>query len=542
MEDEPRPGNWTPLPPGAPLLRTCFLTSLPLIALALMAASSGCSARPRTPQYEIPHPETVITQDTVWAACDWDSASRAIEAECARIKVPADYLPDRSETFTLFVKRGKVAKPLRAQVWLVHGGPGASATQDMEQLSAGIYRDLPDVQYFAVDHRGVGGSERLTCPQITHVRAVAQESSWKGCADYLRKSVGSRLSLFSTTHSARDLGALIAKFQLPGVPVYVFGGSYGTYLVQRYLTLFPHQVHGVILEGIASSRFPFAGYDAGMNEVGQKVFDACARDAICMRQFERHPWLLARQVVSILDEGHCKELRWSSAQARFRLGSMLLYAPLRDLTPAVVHRLGRCSSADVRALAHLAAQLDNLVRGGVGQSDVLGVHVIASELIPRASGPDASGHFATSHTMSTGVEATISRLRDEWPIYAVEASVETSSYAGPVLALQGSLDPATPPSRARDLVQVLPSAKILWAQFPNGAHQLTGFTPTKGGEDCARSLMLNFIARPSGKLDERCMAEQEPVRWNGSRVLNRFLFGGPDAWGKTMNPISRQFN
>lgn len=213
---------------------------------ALTFAALMASARAdELPQHLQSFPLTDYTEPTQWVTCALDVNDPSDRrAECAFVNMPLDYETPDAGRFRVLVKRVKESEKPTAQVWMLHGGPGASATADLHRLSFGIPEERPDIAYYAVDHRGMGGSERLGCkepdPQPDDARL-----KWAACMDSLKSSVGvERLSQITTSNAARDLGTLIEKYRVPGVTVIVNGNSYGTTLAHRYMQMFPDQPDG----------------------------------------------------------------------------------------------------------------------------------------------------------------------------------------------------------------------------------------------------------------------------------------------------------
>jgi hypothetical protein len=63
----------------------------------------------------------------------------------------------------------------------------------MHRLSYGISAERPDIVYYAVDHRGIGGSEKLECPEQESKDSVKgatiSEEEWplhRPCAETAR--------------------------------------------------------------------------------------------------------------------------------------------------------------------------------------------------------------------------------------------------------------------------------------------------------------------------------------------------------------------
>ena len=494
------------------------------IAIVFLSTLPACAPPDEPP------PETPIEEPTRWAPCAWEPGGDDRAADCAFVTTPLDHTRPDGDRHRLFVKRRPAEGPTTAQVWLVAGGSGDAATSGMERLSGGLWRDRPGLAHYAVDHRGTGGSERLDCPGLTGspTNIGTAPADVEACGADLQARLGDRLTHITLTASARDLGRLIEAYREPGVPVFVYGASYGTIVVQRYLQLYPHQPDGVILEAISTGRF-LDGYDAGLESAGQRLMAVCGANPACGGRFGDDPWTVARRAVAGLDNGICAGLGASSEDARRLLGVMLFSPPLRDLVPAVVHRLDRCTPTDIAALQMLATRLSGLANDDT-RSDVLGAHVFLSESQPPpAAAPGLLAAFRRA-TMSTGLEAQMARIGN-WPRSAPGLPQEPPPYEGPMLMLQGGLDGPSPVERALPVRDAYRGPAQTWAFFPTGAHGVTGLTPTLDGSDCAREIRLQFLDAPRTPPDLGCIERILPFDWDGIPDVNHFLLGVTDAWG-----------
>ena len=488
---------------------------------------------PAVPQYLQERPVTRLDEPTRWAVCSWDPEKDDRLAECATVVVPADPDPARG-TFRLFVKRRRVIGRPQAQVWILHGGPGASATEGMKRLAYDIPELRPGIAYYTVDHRGVGGSEKLECPSGQSADSPKGSTvtleEWPACIAHLKETIGTRLDLFTTTHSARDVGALVEKYRVPGVPVFVYGASYGTYLARRYLQLFPEQPRGVILEGIAASRDHMTGYDAAMIRAADTLLETCARSPACGGRFDAPPVEAFRRNLRSLDGGHCPALGMTTADARAVLTGMTFSATTRVLVPALARRIERCAPEDVPIVQKaLAAWLGSFV--GKGSSSVLHNHVALSEMYTPAQTTDELQRQADAAALTTGLELGYSKLFPLYPRYARDAFVgKEPVYDGPLLMLHGALDTPSPLPRALPVRDRFRGRRQYWVEFPEGAHGMTSKTPIADGSDCGRSIYLQFIDRPDRRPDTGCIARILPIDWNSTPDDALRFLGTLDIW------------
>lgn len=469
-----------------------------------------------------------------WKPCKLLPTDATEVAECTTLDVPLDYAQPGGPTIALPVKRyaPRGASAAAAQVWLVDGGPGGAASVELGYLAGSLPKARPDVAYYAIDHRGTGGPDALDCA-AGDAGAPSTEAEWDACAAALRAKLGDRLQHYSTSNAARDLAAAVDAYRDPSTPVFVSGISYGTYHVLRYLEIVQHPPTGVILEGISVPGVGFDGYDVEMDAAAQKLFAVCAADATCRAKFDADPWSIASALVPSFDQGHCAALGLTSHSARELLGALVINAPTRSYLPAIVRRLARCEERDRAAITHLY----DLLFAGPGLPGSISMetffHVALSEMWPPEGFPDPAtvDEAVAKTTVATEVTSRLAKRQASWPTYARDALVgKLPSYSGPLLMLQGELDPATPIEHAARLRDVFTGPGQTWVQFATGSHAVMDQTPALDGTDCGRAIVLQFLADPTKPIDTSCTTRLAPVDFTGDAATNRALFGVTDAW------------
>lgn len=325
-------------------------------------------------------------------------------------------------------------------------------------------------------------------------------------------------------------------------PVFLYGGSYGTYLAQRFIQIHPDLPDGVILEGISAPGQGFVGYEAGMNAAGQDLFAVCSADLACRSHFDGDPWTVASDLVAAMDAGHCPTLGVDGLFTRQFLAALLFYNGIRDLVPALVFRMDRCSTEDVDAVVSIYNRMFGgggatlgMANDGLGDNDALFFHVALSEMWPDGapSLAETEANFL-SYTMSTGLEIRLAKMLDEqgWPTFPQDEHYGGfSDYDGPLLMLQGGLDPATNIEQSLAVGEHYDGPTQAWAEFPFGAHDIVGAAPLADGGDCARDLYLDFLEAPEAPLDLGCVDDALPPAFDGYPGWAAWLFGTDDAWG-----------
>ena len=496
-----------------------------------------------------------------WEPCALIPGQDESDAECAQAWMPLDYADLEGEELAVLVKRFQQADEPTGQLWLLHGGPGASALDDMAYLAYDLPEQRPDLAIYAIDHRGIGGSGRLGCPDQEHPDSDWGESvsdaEWADCIYAMTEEWGDGLDQINVTNSARDIGTLIEH--LAGEEqVFLWGGSYGTYLAQRYLQLFPDQPDGVVIDGISPPGQGFMEYDLGMEITGEKMMDACAAEPSCAAHFDGDPWTTAQDVVASFDHGHCADLGADAGTIRYLLGALLMYDRVRDVVPALIHRMDRCSVEDMQVIVNLwysyfgaMDPLGSAPRGlpslpcrppqpgqsgndGDGYSQQLFFQVATSDMWDHEGGPTEGEAVAAweTYTMATGLTGWVAEMVPRWPSVPDDEYTDGfSEYDGPLLMLQGGLDPATPVEFAQAVGDHYTAELQTWALFPHGAHGLIQGSILPDGSHCGEQLYLEFLDDPYSALDTGCIDDTLPVQFDGYPEYNHYFLGTVDAWG-----------
>lgn len=106
----------------------------------------------------------------------------------------------------------------------------------------GLSQTLSGTVVYTIEQRGVGRSSRLGCegPQAetpgSEDGVLISNSEFPRCASWLRSISDARyLRQYSTTQAARDLDAVLTYMKSVHGYAVVYGHSYGSYLVNRYV-------------------------------------------------------------------------------------------------------------------------------------------------------------------------------------------------------------------------------------------------------------------------------------------------------------------
>lgn len=473
---------------------------------------------------------------------EWGSCPSGFRDECALVEVPLDWNDPQGPTIEVQISRLKASEEPRRQLWMLQGGPGGSADV-FDQLVGLLGGYAPDMDIFTLEHRGVGESTRLGCPDeeapSSEGSVEITQAEWPDCIDHLEAEWGEGLAHFSTTQAARDLGGVIKATQQDGVPVFVHGTSYGTYWANRYLVLFPEQSSGAILDSIALPDDSLADFDLGFDAVGAELMQRCAADSLCQSKLGSDPLSRLAALYDALDAGHCAALGLDRALLRRTLGSLLPSSVARTWIGPLIYRLERCSDED---LQRISSFYNNVFGSGEGPASVprfsraLQANITLSE-IWESPNPDPvqMAQDIESSNFAQGATLYLAQIHDDYPRYA--ADEHRGQYASPdvpLLLLAGGLDPSTPLAAVSERAQEQwngPNQHFL--VFPDAAHGVTFGSPDlfpPGGKHCGVKLLLDFTANPEGGLDTTCLDHLAPADFQGYGPTSQAIWGTDDLW------------
>jgi len=485
--------------------------------------------------------------DVEWKACPlYVDQPDGPATECALIDVPLRWSEPDGPTIDIFVQRLRGdADATRGQLWLLEGGPGGSGA-DFDSFMEEMHDLDPSLDLYAVDHRGVGRSARLSCPD-----QETEGSLWGGsvapdeaaaCRDALLDTWGDDLAEFTSTAAARDLERLIDRTAVSTEDVFVYGVSYGTYWAHRYLQVAPAQATAVILDSIAPPGESFVAYDADFDQVGQDFMALCGADALCSEKLGPDPWAAVVDLSVALEQGHCPALTTSwgldASSLPMVLSTLLMTPVTRTYLPALVYRYARCSPADIDAIDTLLT----VFFGGPQEtsyydtlsSDGLFYNVALSELWPNQhpNPADVEAEQATLH-VTTGLAPRVTAVQDIWPAYADDQYVDNwADTSVPILMMNGDLDPQTPIWVAEPAGQNLNGPNQQFVMVPRSAHWPRNATPVAapGDQPCGLSIMLGFLLDPNTPVDQSCLATIPEEAFTGVAENNLYVFGNADLW------------
>lgn len=508
-----------------------------ILMICLLAALSGCNDSGSNSNIADP-----------WKPCPLETGGAGHGAECRYVSVPLDWEAPEGQSIDLFVKRIAATGEQRGQIWLLAGGPGAGG-DSMESMVNAVQALLPGLTVYLLDHRGTMRSSKLTCPQLG--------DQWKfefltygpaelgPCFDYLQKTWGERIHQFTPTQAARDLGELIARFRHHDEPVYIFGGSYGTFWALRYLQIYPQQPTAVVLDSISAP--PLADtslYDVNTNNVGMKLLDMCAQDTECSAKLGFNPRGFAAEVMQQWSAGnHCQSLRSQGVDTpllKWMLAGSLMTEATRVDAIAIVHRLSRCEPEDVAALACNAKLWQKFSYKNFSMP--LNVHIRLSETWPRMPTVEELQAQEDQLLFSSGASVALGRIFDIHERILGRYTVGQYGYSWPdtdvpILILHGELDSMASYDNALAAAQVFNGDHQHVVSFPYAPHGALSQTPSAGRSlPCGAEIAFAFLQDPSAPLQTQCLDDLQPVRFSAPawyenpQQYSMERFGTADLW------------
>lgn len=482
-----------------------------------------------------PNREPLNEGDLSWEPCPLRFDGKGPPSQCVTTEMPLRWSDPSGEQIDLFAQRWLAGKDSSRAIWMLPGGPGQSGAV-YESYVKDLARELPDTDIYLFEHRGVGRSTRLSCPEEESPSSEdgidVSLSEWPSCLASVGSEWGDDLSAFSSVEAAHDLAEWVSLAN-SDQQTFVYGGSYGTTLAHRFLQRYPDRVDGVILDSIAID-VDHRVYDTEYDAVGRELLALCAEDKRCSKDLGDDPVQTALDAIAFVRDGGCDIV--DEATLRNGAGAFLADASLRGFAPALFSRSLRCSEGD-------KADLERLIQLFVDRephytetlySPVLFRNIELSEQWPEPWPELAALEEADAQTaFSFSIGPSSRPLLDLWPRYPwdPESDGALAVTDAPILMLQGGLDPQTPAHRTDAARAALDGPGQHFVFFPQGAHVLLGSTPGRGG-DCATRLLADFLDDPLASPDTSCVETIDPVDFDGQPLTSTVLMGGCSRYGR----------
>jgi pimeloyl-ACP methyl ester carboxylesterase len=438
---------------------------------------------------------------------DWSPCG---SLECATLTVPLEYDASASGSIGLAVARRPAGNPSQriGSLVLNPGGPGVPAIDYLRSAASTFPRELRDrFDLVAFDPRGVGRSDPVVCAdsldplfdEAFSPRTDAERGDLVDAAQLVAQQCAARsgnlLPHVSTQNAARDLDRLLAAL---GVRTLTFlGSSYGSYLGAIYVTLFPHRVRAMVLDGAIDPEQSAAdsvvsqaqGFEAELDDF---LADCDHRSACTFRgdggaaaEYDALRARSARTPLRATGSGGR-----TLDQTRLDAAVLQLLYLGRDGWPQLESALTAADRGDAAALLRQAD--DYAGRRADGSTDhVLDAFWAVSCLDgppPGALGAAGLERLAALSAPRMGAFiANNSVICSLWPVPPVTAPPVLGAAGAPTVLVVGATgDPATPLAGARRMRAVLGNARLLVVD----ADRHTSFD---GGNQCVDSAVTAYL-------------------------------------------------
>lgn len=446
--------------------------------------------------------------DLILEPCTYPTEDGDYPADCGTLVVPEDRSDPSSRLIALPVTRihARSSEP-GEPILRLEGGPGQSnMTFPLASRLAGNH----DV--VLVGYRGVDGSVRLDCPEVTSALQgstdILSEGSLRAYADAFRTCAarladeGFDVTQYGLVQQVDDMEA--AREALGYERVDLISESAGTRTAMMYAWRYPESIHRSVMIGVnPPGRYLWDA--ATTDEQIARYAELCAADASCSERTDDLAATMRRVSADLPD-------RWSFLPIDRSAVRVLSFFGLMESTAAAAPRWGplvldawlSAAEGDASGLwtASLAGHLvlpDLFVWGqyaAAGSVDSAAARNYFAS--PPAEGHDNLGYAASSFVWGGG------RVVEAWPVAAeVEEYDRVRTSQVETLLIGGELDFTTPPQVAEE--QLLP-------YLPNG-HQvvLTGLGHTMdfwGNQpEAGTRLMTGFF--DTGEVDDSLYEPQD---------------------------------
>ncbi|MBK6520755.1 MAG: alpha/beta fold hydrolase [Polyangiaceae bacterium] len=454
-----------------------------------------------------------------WYACPYEPGQNG---QCVKAQIPADWDDPDGPKITSFVKRIPAAvQPARGQLWILQGGPGFSGTT-IEFDVARFAEVVDDLDFYVPDHRGTGFSTELECPEleqlalasgVIEIEPVAEAAA--DCADDLVATHGETLPHFSATQAGRDLGELIERTRSPGQEVYLYGVSYGTRWLHRYLQQFPAQATGLIFDSISAEQNDWMLFDVEINGIAEQFFDLCGQDAYCSSKLGADPWAFMAALMGKLEMDHCPtSLGLTKRDYKAFFAAFVVKGFYdRALLPALAYRVDRCDATDQDVIERLYDLLQPTEEDGEYFSGGLHFHVVNSERVSHPP-PSVDELIASAESLFVSSEQmpAYRATYDPWPIYDAGPYLGTfAETSTPILMMQSPLDAQTVIGPTAEFEAAYDGPNQTFVVVERSGHAVLSQAPMADGSICGMVLAAQFLLDPTSALDTSCKDEVLPI-------------------------------
>jgi pimeloyl-ACP methyl ester carboxylesterase len=477
----------------ARVFTTGRIVALALIGLLVLGAVTLRYTSGSTP---VSVPDGAQAGQLTLSHCDYPTQNGTYAADCGTLVVPENRANPTSRLIAVPVTRIKArsANP-GTPVFRLEGGPGIS---NMHFPAASWFANNHDV--VLVGYRGVDGSSRLDCPEVStalaHSTDVLDKESlsayadgFRACAKRLTES-GVDLAGYTFVQQVEDMEA--ARAALGYDRIDLVSESAGTRTAMIYAWRYPRSIERSAMIGVNPPGH-FLWDEQTTDEQIRRYADLCSKDDACRQRTDDLAATMGRTGADIPD-------RW-------------LFLPIKKANVQVVSLFGLFETTPTMAPFNGPATIDSWLAAAEGDAGGLWFNSVSGDVMfptmfawgEYAAVASVDAQAAREYFASGGQDDGANlgragsafawgggRLADAWPTAPDNGEynrMRTSNVE--TLLIGGELDLSTPPQVAtKELLPYLPKghqvvrsgfghSSTFWADQPGaGSHLINGFFDT----------------------------------------------------------------
>ncbi|MBQ4837839.1 alpha/beta hydrolase [Pseudoalteromonas luteoviolacea] len=514
-----------------------YKVKLALLCLSVFGYSQGVAAHSNTSEYN-------RYVNFNWGECPGSFATPDKRNLCSFAKVPVNWDKPNDKQIDILVSKypAKSNQP-KGQIWFLQGGPGYSASFYAQHYDTTLSQYTQDYDLYILEHRGVGWSTHLECPNKPDGDYQQYQQS---CYDALHQKWGDDLFHFNTTGAAQDLAYSIDKSRATNwLPSYVYGASYGTLWAQRFTQVAPQGAQAIILDSIVPSKgFSLDLWDENFNYIFSGLAEYCNADPLCQSKLGNDSEHTIKTLLNkVYSNSHCPQTKFNqdSLQA---LSTLLMMRSIEGALMPAYYRLARCNSDDVIALNNL----HQFIFEGTGRqllelqpkpkndySQVLSSLIVHNEISQEHRSLEARLNYCKDAVSCIPKALLYSRYIQKavWgDKYRSQFTYTDVHHYIPTLMLNGDLDPQTPHSYAYDFMRTFTNVNQRYIEFPQTPHAVIFESPadTNTGNNCGVDVMQSFLNNIWQQPNTDCIAKLHGLNFNLPAFESTLLFGTENAY------------
>lgn len=428
------------------------------------------------------------------------------EARCGTYEVFEDRAARSGRTIKLHIVVLKALSPAPAPdpVFWLHGGPGAAATDMVEDAQGGVLGAArQDRDLVFVDQRGTGASNPLKCDLGDSPRdlqaffgEMLPRDKIRECREKLEKIAN--LRLYTTPIAMDDLDEVRAA--LGYEKINLLGASYGTIAAQVYLRQHPEHVRSAFLAGVATPEIkqPLL-FPRSAQHAMDLLFEDCAADEHCRKTFpalkQEFDAVLRRfekgtLEVELVNPSTQKREKVRVPRSNFveRLRLTMYNTDGQSLVPFIIHRVFLNDYLPWEEAAIFLSPGSSVARG-------MYLTVTCSEGVAFITDQDVVNETRATYLGEERVKLHMEACK-EWPKGEIPRSyIEPVKSDLPVLMISGEADGSSPPWYGEKAVKFLSNGRQVKIRY--FGHQMEG--------PCVQQIFRQFLSAGSTKgLDTSC--------------------------------------